>query len=168
MSSEVKAARQIYRDVEKLYRLYGLYNRSQEHLEQHVKIVEANFKQNFSSGEIAGDWLHFHFLMSGVMYEGAPGYPNVDRWWEIVERYGVTVLYTAPTAIRGFMRQGESWPDKHPMSSLRLLGSVGEPINPEAWRWYHKHIGKERCPIMDTWWQTETGGFMMAHFPSGL
>ncbi len=102
---------------------------------------------------------------TGVMYEGAPGYPNVDRWWEIVERYGVTVLYTAPTAIRGFMRQGESWPDKHPMSTLRLLGSVGEPINPEAWRWYHKHIGKERCPIMDTWWQTETGGFMITPTP---
>jgi acetyl-CoA synthetase len=103
--------------------------------------------------------------VTGVMYEGAPGYPNPDRWWELVEKFGVTVLYTAPTAIRGFMRLGESWPDKHAMSSLRLLGSVGEPINPEAWRWYYKHIGKERCPIMDTWWQTETGGFMITPTP---
>jgi acetyl-CoA synthetase len=103
--------------------------------------------------------------VTGVMYEGAPGYPNPDRWWELVEKFGVTVLYTAPTAIRGFMRLGESWPDKHPMSSLRLLGSVGEPINPEAWRWYYKYIGKERCPIMDTWWQTETGGFMITPTP---
>ncbi|RIK44678.1 MAG: acetate--CoA ligase [Chloroflexi bacterium] len=102
---------------------------------------------------------------TSLMYEGAPGYPNPDRWWELVEKFGVTVLYTAPTAIRGFMRLGESWPDKHPMSSLRLLGSVGEPINPEAWRWYYKHIGKERCPIMDTWWQTETGGFMITPTP---
>ena len=102
---------------------------------------------------------------TSVMYEGAPGYPNPDRWWEIVEKYGVTILYTAPTAIRGFMRSGEQWPDKHPMATLRLLGSVGEPINPEAWRWYYKHIGKERCPIMDTWWQTETGGFMITPTP---
>jgi acetyl-CoA synthetase len=103
--------------------------------------------------------------VTGVMYEGAPGYPNPDRWWELVEKFGVTVLYTAPTAIRGFMRLGESWPDKHPMPTLRLLGSVGEPINPEAWRWYYKHVGKERCPIMDTWWQTETGGFMITPTP---
>jgi acetyl-CoA synthetase len=102
---------------------------------------------------------------TSVMYEGAPGYPNPDRWWELIDKYGVTILYTAPTAIRGFMRSGEQWPDKHPMSSLRLLGSVGEPINPEAWRWYYKHIGKERCPIMDTWWQTETGGFMITPTP---
>jgi acetyl-CoA synthetase len=102
---------------------------------------------------------------TSVMYEGAPGYPNPDRWWELIDKYGVTILYTAPTAIRGFMRSGEQWPDKHPMSSLRLLGSVGEPINPEVWRWYYKHIGKERCPIMDTWWQTETGGFMITPTP---
>ena len=102
---------------------------------------------------------------TSVMYEGAPGYPNPDRWWELVEKYKVTILYTAPTAIRGFMRSGEQWPDKHPMATLRLLGSVGEPINPEAWRWYYKHIGKERCPIMDTWWQTETGGFMITPTP---
>ncbi|MEZ4727740.1 MAG: acetate--CoA ligase [Caldilineaceae bacterium] len=102
---------------------------------------------------------------TSVMYEGAPGYPNPDRWWELIEKYGVTILYTAPTAIRGFMRSGEQWPDKHPMATLRLLGSVGEPINPEAWRWYYKHIGKERCPIMDTWWQTETGGFMITPTP---
>jgi acetyl-CoA synthetase len=102
---------------------------------------------------------------TSLMYEGAPGYPNPDRWWALIEKYGVTILYTAPTAIRGFMRLGEAWPDQHAMSSLRLLGSVGEPINPEAWRWYYKHIGKERCPIMDTWWQTETGGFMITPTP---
>jgi acetyl-CoA synthetase len=102
---------------------------------------------------------------TGFMYEGAPGFPNPDRWWELIEKFGITILYTAPTAIRGFMRLGESWPDKHPMPSLRLLGSVGEPINPEAWRWYYKHVGKERCPIMDTWWQTETGGFMITPTP---
>jgi acetyl-CoA synthetase len=103
---------------------------------------------------------------TSLMYEGAPGYPNPDRWWELIEKFGVTILYTAPTAIRGFMRLGESWPDKHAMPSLRLLGSVGEPINPEAWRWYYKHVGKERCPIMDTWWQTETGGFMITPTPA--
>ncbi|CAN5869477.1 acetate--CoA ligase [soil metagenome] len=103
--------------------------------------------------------------VTSVIYEGAPGYPNPDRWWEIVEKYGVTVLYMAPTAVRGFMRLGEAWPEKHPMSTLRLLGSVGEPINPEAWRWYYKYVGKERCPIMDTWWQTETGGFMITPTP---
>jgi acetyl-CoA synthetase len=103
---------------------------------------------------------------SSILYEGAPTYPNPDRWWQIVEDYGVTILYTAPTAIRGLMRFGEEHPKKHDLSSLRLLGSVGEPINPEAWRWYHTHIGGERCPIMDTWWQTETGGFMITPLPS--
>ncbi len=102
---------------------------------------------------------------TSLMYEGAPAYPNPDRYWELIEKYGITILYTAPTAIRAFMRLGEEWTDKHPMSTLRLLGSVGEPINPEAWRWYYKNIGKERCPIMDTWWQTETGGFMITPTP---
>ncbi|MEZ4869624.1 MAG: acetate--CoA ligase [Caldilineaceae bacterium] len=102
---------------------------------------------------------------TSFMYEGAPAYPNPDRYWEQIERYGLTILYTAPTAIRAFMRLGEEWTDKHPMPTLRLLGSVGEPINPEAWRWYYKNIGKERCPIMDTWWQTETGGFMITPTP---
>lgn len=102
---------------------------------------------------------------TSVMYEGAPTFPFPDRWWKIVEEYGVSVLYTAPTAIRGLMRFGEAWPDRHDLSSLRLLGSVGEPINPEAWRWYYKIIGYERCPIMDTWWQTETGNFMIAPMP---
>jgi acetyl-CoA synthetase len=100
------------------------------------------------------------------MYEGAPTYPYPDRWWRIVEKYGVTVLYTAPTAIRGLMRFGESWVNKHDTSTLRLLGSVGEPINPEAWRWYYDVVGKKRCPIMDTWWQTETGSFMITPVPS--
>ncbi len=100
------------------------------------------------------------------MYEGAPSYPYPNRWWHLVEKYGITVLYTAPTAIRGLMRFGESWPNRHDLSSLRLLGSVGEPINPEAWKWYHRVIGKGRCPIMDTWWQTETGMFMITPGPS--
>ncbi len=103
---------------------------------------------------------------TGFMYEGAPTYPYPDRWWQMAEKYGITVFYTAPTAIRGLMRFGEAWPNRRDLSSLRLLGSVGEPINPEAWRWYYKNIGKERCPIMDTWWQTETGMFMITPVPS--
>jgi len=103
---------------------------------------------------------------TGMMYEGAPTYPQPDRWWEIIERHGISVLYCAPTAIRGFMRFGEEWPAKHDMSSLRLLGTVGEPINPEAWKWYHKYIGGGRCPIMDTWWQTETGMFQITPVPA--
>ncbi len=103
---------------------------------------------------------------TSVMYEGAPTFPYPDRWWRIVEKHGVSILYTAPTAIRGLMRFGEAWPNRHDLSSLRLLGSVGEPINPEAWNWYHRVIGKGRCPIMDTWWQTETGMFMIAPVPS--
>lgn len=102
---------------------------------------------------------------TSLMYEGAPTYPGYDRWWELVAKYKVSILYCAPTAIRGLMRYGEEWPAKHDMSSLRLLGSVGEPINPEAWRWYYKYVGGERCPIMDTWWQTETGGFMITPMP---
>ncbi|HYF64707.1 MAG TPA: acetate--CoA ligase [Herpetosiphonaceae bacterium] len=101
-----------------------------------------------------------------VMYEGAPTFPYPNRWWNIVERYGVTILYTAPTAIRGLMRFGEAWPNRHDLSTLRLLGSVGEPINPEAWRWYHRVIGGGNCPIMDTWWQTETGSFMITPNPA--
>jgi acetyl-CoA synthetase len=100
-----------------------------------------------------------------VMYEGAPDYPNRDRFWDIVARYGVTIFYTAPTAIRAFMRWGPKWPAKHDLSSLRLLGSVGEPINPEAWMWYHLNIGEQRCPIVDTWWQTETGQIMITPLP---
>jgi acetyl-CoA synthetase len=100
-----------------------------------------------------------------VMYEGAPDSPQKDRLWEIVERYGVTIFYTAPTAIRAFMKWGTDWPKRRNMSSLRLLGSVGEPINPEAWIWYHKFIGGERCPIVDTWWQTETGMIMITPLP---
>jgi acetyl-CoA synthetase len=100
-----------------------------------------------------------------VMYEGAPDWPAKDRFWEIIERYGVTVLYTAPTAIRAFMRWGTEWPARRDLSSLRLLGSVGEPINPEAWMWYHTHIGGSRCPVVDTWWQTETGAIMISPLP---
>jgi acetyl-CoA synthetase len=100
-----------------------------------------------------------------VMYEGAPDYPHKDRFWEIVERYGVTIFYTAPTAIRAFMKWGPEWPQRRDLSSLRLLGSVGEPINPEAWMWYHLYIGAERCPIVDTWWQTETGHILISPLP---
>ncbi len=100
-----------------------------------------------------------------VMYEGAPDWPQRDRLWQIIERYGVTIFYTAPTAIRAFMRWGGEWPRRHDLSSLRLLGSVGEPINPEAWVWYYRHIGGERCPVVDTWWQTETGAIMIAPLP---
>ena len=101
-----------------------------------------------------------------VMYEGAPDWPDQDRFWQMVEDYGVTVFYTAPTAIRSFMRRGNQWPEKHDLSSLRLLGSVGEPINPEAWMWYHETIGKGKCPIVDTWWQTETGHILITPLPA--
>jgi len=100
-----------------------------------------------------------------LMYEGAPTWPEPDRFWQIVERHKVTILYTAPTAIRAFMRLGEQWPKKHEMKSLRLLGSVGEPINPEAWMWYREQIGRNRCPVVDTWWQTETGMIMISPLP---
>jgi acetyl-CoA synthetase len=100
-----------------------------------------------------------------VMYEGAPDWPKKDRFWELIERHGVTIFYTAPTAIRAFMRWGTEWPAKRDLSSLRLLGSVGEPINPEAWMWYQEHIGHGRCPIVDTWWQTETGMIMITPLP---
>lgn len=103
-----------------------------------------------------------------VMYEGAPNHPDEGRFWEIVEKYKVTILYTAPTAIRAFIKWGDQWVDKHDLSSLRLLGTVGEGINPEAWMWYHKKIGSEKCPIVDTWWQTETGGIMMSPLPGAI
>ncbi|MEI6235505.1 MAG: acetate--CoA ligase [Planctomycetota bacterium] len=103
-----------------------------------------------------------------VMYEGAPNFPEPDRFWQIIAKYGVNILYTAPTAIRAFIKWGEHYPMKHNLKSLRLLGSVGEPINPEAWMWYHKVIGGERCPIVDTWWQTETGGIMIAPIPGSV
>ena len=102
---------------------------------------------------------------TALMYEGAPNWPQPDRFWDIIERHRVNILYTAPTAIRAFIKWGEQWPLKHDLSSLRLLGSVGEPINPEAWMWYHRVIGKERCPIVDTWWQTETGAIMITPLP---
>jgi acetyl-CoA synthetase len=102
---------------------------------------------------------------TSLMYEGAPNFPEPDRFWRIVEKYGVTVMYTAPTAIRAFMKWGVEWPRKHDLGSLRLLGTVGEPINPEAWIWFHTEIGGKRCPIVDTWWQTETGGIMITPLP---
>lgn len=108
-------------------------------------------------------------LLNGAtifMYEGAPYHPYPNRWWQIIEKYGINILYTAPTAIRGFMRFGDSWANRHDLSSLRILGTVGEPINPEAWKWYHRVIGRERCPVIDTWWQTETGMHMIAPFPT--
>ena len=100
-----------------------------------------------------------------VMYEGAPDWPEKDRFWKLIEKYGVTVFYTAPTAIRAFMKWGTDWPAKRNLGSLRLLGSVGEPINPEAWMWYHEHIGGARCPVVDTWWQTETGQILISPLP---
>jgi len=102
---------------------------------------------------------------TSLMYEGAPNHPEPDRFWRIIAKHGVTILYTAPTAIRAFMKWGVQWPNKHDLSSLRLLGTVGEPINPEAWMWYHEVIGHKRCPIVDTWWQTETGGIMITPLP---
>jgi acetyl-CoA synthetase len=103
-----------------------------------------------------------------VMYEGAPNHPREDRFWELVEKYKVTVFYTAPTAIRAFVKWGDQWPKKHDLSSLRLLGTVGEPINPEAWVWYHQVIGGGRCPIVDTWWQTETGAILITPLPGAI
>jgi acetyl-CoA synthetase len=105
---------------------------------------------------------------TSLMYEGAPNFPTPDRFWSIIERYKVSIFYTAPTAIRAFTRWGDEWPAKHDLSSLRLLGTVGEPINPEAWMWYRKHIGGDRCPIVDTWWQTETGAMMIAPVPGAV
>jgi acetyl-CoA synthetase len=99
------------------------------------------------------------------MYEGSPDYPDKDRFWDIVEKYRATILYTAPTAIRSFMRWGTEFPEKHDLSSLRLLGSVGEPINPEAWVWYREHVGSEETPVVDTWWQTETGMILITPLP---
>ena len=100
-----------------------------------------------------------------LMFEGVPTYPDAGRFWQIVAKHKVTIFYTAPTAIRSLMREGEQWPNKHDLSSLRILGSVGEPINPEAWLWYHRNIGKGKCPIVDTWWQTETGGILITPLP---
>jgi acetyl-CoA synthetase len=105
---------------------------------------------------------------TSVIFEGTPDYPQFDRWWRIVEKYRVNILYTSPTAIRALIRQGDHWPNSHDLSSLRLLGSVGEPINPAAWEWYHRVIGKGRCPIVDTWWQTETGNVMISPMPGAV
>jgi acetyl-CoA synthetase len=105
---------------------------------------------------------------TSLMYEGAPNWPEPDRFWRIVAKYSVNILYTAPTAIRAFMKWGTDWPAKHDLSSLRLLGTVGEPINPEAWIWYHQVIGHKRCPIVDTWWQTETGAMMITPLPGAI
>ena len=102
---------------------------------------------------------------TSVMFEGVPTFPDAGRFWQIVNKFKCTVFYTAPTAIRSLIRLGEEWPNKYDMSTLRVLGSVGEPINPEAWIWYHRVIGKGRCPIVDTWWQTETGGILITPLP---
>ena len=99
---------------------------------------------------------------TSIVFESVPTFPNPDRFWQIIEKFKVNTFYTAPTAIRALMKEGEKWPQGRDMSSLKLLGSVGEPINPEAWLWYHKYVGGERCPITDTWWQTETGGILIA------
>ena len=102
---------------------------------------------------------------TSLMFEGVPTFPDAGRFWQVVNKFKVTVFYTAPTAIRSLIRLGEEWPNKYDMSTLRTLGSVGEPINPEAWLWYHRVIGKGRCPIVDTWWQTETGGILITPLP---
>jgi len=102
---------------------------------------------------------------TSVMFEGVPTYPDAGRFWEIVDKFKITVFYTAPTAIRALMRLGDEWPAKYKLDSLRILGTVGEPINPEAWMWYYEKIGHERCPIVDTWWQTETGGILITPLP---
>ncbi len=121
-------------------------------------------------GWITGhSYVIYGILANGVtslMYEGVPTHPAPDRFWDIIERHRVSIFYTAPTAIRTFIRLGDEHPKKHDLSSLRLLGTVGEPINPEAWMWYHRIIGGRRCPIVDTWWQTETGGIMITPLPS--
>ena len=98
---------------------------------------------------------------TSLMFEGIPSYPDAGRFWDIVDKHRVNIFYTAPTAIRALMKEGESWVTKHELSSLKVLGSVGEPINPEAWMWYHKNVGHEKLPIVDTWWQTETGGILI-------
>jgi acetyl-CoA synthetase len=103
---------------------------------------------------------------TSLMFEGVPTYPHPDRFWNIVEKYGVNIFYTAPTALRALIREGDEWPRKHDLSSIRILGSVGEPINPEAWIWYYNVIGQGRCPILDTWWQTETGGSLISPLPA--
>jgi len=108
------------------------------------------------------------FGATSLMFEGIPTYPNPGRFWEIVDKHKVSIFYTAPTAIRSLMREGEKWPLSYDLSSLKVLGSVGEPINPEAWMWYYKNVGRERCPIVDTWWQTETGGFMITPLPAAI
>lgn len=105
---------------------------------------------------------------TSIMFEGIPTYPKPDRFWKVVEKHSVSIFYTAPTAIRSLMKEGEQWTETHEMKSLRILGSVGEPINPEAWIWYYKHVGKERCPIVDTWWQTETGGILISPLPGAI
>jgi len=104
--------------------------------------------------------------LTSFMYEGAPNFPYPDRWWQLIAKYGISHFYTAPTAIRGLMRFGPAWPKRHDLSSLKILGTVGEPINPEAWRWYYRYIGQNRCPVIDTWWQTETGAFMITPTPA--
>jgi acetyl-CoA synthetase len=105
---------------------------------------------------------------TSMMFEGVPNYPHPDRFWSIVEKHQVNVFYTAPTAIRAIMKEGDEWPKKHDLSSLRILGTVGEPINPEAWMWYYSVIGESRCPVVDTWWQTETGGILISPLPGAI
>jgi acetyl-CoA synthetase len=147
---------------------YAVYTSTTHHMVFDIK-EEDRWWCAADPGWITGhSYIVYGPLINGstiMMYEGAPNHPYPNRWWQMIEKYGVTILYTSPTAIRGLMRFGEAWPNRHDLSSLRLLGSVGEPINPEAWRWYYRVIGKENCPIMDTWWQTETGGFMITPLP---
>ena len=147
---------------------YSVYTSTTHRLIFDIK-PEDRFWCAADPGWITGhSYMVYSPLINGAtifMYEGAPNHPYPNRWWRMIEKYGINILYTSPTAIRGLMRFGDSWVARHDLSSLRLLGSVGEPINPEAWRWYYKVVGNEKCPIMDTWWQTETGGCMITPLP---
>jgi acetyl-CoA synthetase len=147
--------------------MVGTYVTTKYYLDIHE---EDRFWCTADPGWVTGhSYIVYGPLLNGAtifMYEGAPYYPYPNRWWQMIEKFGINILYTAPTAIRGFMRFGDSWAKRHNLSSLRILGSVGEPINPEAWKWYYNVIGNGNCPVIDTWWQTETGMHMISPFPS--
>jgi acetyl-CoA synthetase len=147
--------------------MVGTYVTTKYYLDIHE---EDRFWCTADPGWVTGhSYIVYGPLLNGAtvfMYEGAPYYPYPNRWWQMIEKFGINILYTAPTAIRGFMRFGDAWAKRHNLSSLRILGSVGEPINPEAWKWYYNVIGNGNCPVIDTWWQTETGMHMISPFPS--
>ncbi len=147
---------------------YSVYTSTTARMVLDIK-PEDRFWTAADPGWITGhSYIVYGTLLIGAttfLYEGAPNHPYPNRWWQMIEKFGITILYTSPTAIRGLMRFGESWVKRHDISSLRLLGTVGEPINPEAWKWYYEVVGNKKCPIIDTWWQTETGGHMITPLP---